>query len=76
MANEADVSFGSLVPYAEPLWYSRNSSPYYKDSHRALRAYVREYIENDLKPVAEDCEKQGFVNPEVSFHILNFAMHV
>lgn len=62
-------SFGSTVPYAEPLWYSRNSSPYYKDSHRRLRAYVREYVENDLKPVAEEIEKSGFVPPEVGFHL-------
>ena len=58
--------FGSTAPYAEPPWYSRDSSPYYNDSHRKLRAFVRDYVENDLKPYAEDYEKQGFVPQEVS----------
>lgn len=62
---DSEDIFGSAVPFAEPLWYSRNSSPYYKASHRTLRAYVREYVETDLKPVAEECEKQGFIPPEV-----------
>lgn len=59
--------FGSSIPYAEPLWYSRDSAPYYKDSHRRLRAYVREYVENELKPFAEQYEKEGNVAPEVCF---------
>lgn len=63
--NNSIVPFGSTVPYAEPMWYSRESSPYYNDTHRALRAYVRDYIDNDLMPVAEEIEKQGFVPPEV-----------
>lgn len=58
--------FGSPIPYAEPPWYSRDSSPYYDDSHKKLREFVREYVENDLKPYAEDWEKQGFVPTEVS----------
>lgn len=53
--------FGSSAPFSEPLWYSRNNSPYYKESHRRLRAYVREYVENDLKPHAKKCEKEGVV---------------
>jgi hypothetical protein len=57
--------FGSSAPFAEPLWYSRNNSPYYKDSHRTLRAYVRDYIENDLKPYAEKCEAEGVVPRKV-----------
>ncbi|RDL31528.1 putative acyl-CoA dehydrogenase [Venustampulla echinocandica] len=31
-------AFGCPTPYAEPLWYSRNVSPHYTDSHRKLRA--------------------------------------
>ncbi|KAK2741196.1 hypothetical protein FQN55_008459 [Onygenales sp. PD_40] len=51
------------APYAEPLWHSR-SSPYYNDSHRKLRDFVRDYVENDLKPYAEQYERQGFLPPE------------
>lgn len=58
-------SFGSTAPFAEPLWYSRNASLYYNDSHTRLRGYVRDYIENDLKPHAEEIERSGIVPPEV-----------
>ncbi|GAB7349141.1 hypothetical protein MBLNU459_g8083t1 [Dothideomycetes sp. NU459] len=59
------TSFGSTAPFAEPLWYSRNASPHYLDSHKRLRAYVREYVENDLKPHAAEIERTGTVPAEV-----------
>lgn len=59
------MTFGSTVPYAEPSWYNSHSSPYYKDSHRKLRAYVREYVDTYLIPDAEEWEAAGKVPPEV-----------
>nr|KMM65894.1 acyl-CoA dehydrogenase [Coccidioides posadasii RMSCC 3488] len=53
-----------LAPFAEPLWYYRDSSPYYDESHRKLRQFVREYVENDLMPYAEEWERNGQVPPE------------
>ncbi|PGG97631.1 hypothetical protein AJ79_09141 [Helicocarpus griseus UAMH5409] len=58
------MASGSLAPYAEPLWHSRDTSPYYNKSHKRLRAFVRDYVENHLKPYAEEYEKQGFLPPE------------
>ncbi|WEW57687.1 hypothetical protein PRK78_003154 [Emydomyces testavorans] len=52
------------APFAEPLWYYRNSSPYYNESHRKLRRFVREYVENELMPYAEEWERSGRVPPE------------
>ncbi|EGC41388.1 acyl-CoA dehydrogenase [Histoplasma capsulatum var. duboisii H88] len=49
---------------AEPLWHSCDSSPYYNESHKKLRLFVRDYVENHLKPHAEEYEKQGFIPPE------------
>ncbi|DAA76088.1 TPA_exp: Uncharacterized protein A8136_1125 [Trichophyton benhamiae CBS 112371] len=56
--------FGSPVPYAEPQWYSRDCSPYHDESHRKLRAFVRDYVEMELMPYAHEWEEQGFVPDE------------
>lgn len=64
------------APFAEPLWYYRDSSPYYDESHKRLRQFVREYVENDLMPYAEEWEKDGHVPPEVHirFPFLQWAI--
>ena len=59
-------SFGSLVPYAEPIWYSRNVSPHYTTSHRRLRDAVRKYVDDELLPHAFDWETVGLVPNHVS----------
>lgn len=53
--------FGSPTPYAEPLWYSRNVSPHYNDSHRKLRAAVRKYVDEEIIPYAFEWESAGIV---------------
>lgn len=42
--------FGDLIPYADPSWYQGHHSPYFNESHAALRAEVREWIQNDIEP--------------------------
>src|SRR5437868_6329644 len=59
------LPFGSSAPFAEPLWYSRNASPFYTASHRQLRAAVRKYVDEEIRPFAEEWEKQGFVPEKV-----------
>ncbi|KAL4939242.1 hypothetical protein BDV06DRAFT_214462 [Aspergillus oleicola] len=58
--------FGSYAPFAEPAWYNALASPYYNDSHRALRKYVREYIEANIEPYADQWEEDGVVPAEAS----------
>lgn len=53
--------FGCATPYAEPIWYSRDKSPYYNDSHRKLRAAVRKYVDEELIPYAFEWEQAGQV---------------
>ncbi|KXS20634.1 acyl-CoA dehydrogenase NM domain-like protein [Gonapodya prolifera JEL478] len=36
--------FGDGAPFAQPAWYQDTFSPYYKDSHRRLRNWVRQWI--------------------------------
>ncbi|KAI1933192.1 hypothetical protein LOZ58_004487 [Ophidiomyces ophidiicola] len=54
----------TTAPFAEPLWHYRDSSPYYDNSHKRLRQFVREYVENDLMPHAEEWERVGQVPDE------------
>ena len=35
--------FGDLVPFGDPSWYSDTYSPYYTDSHRRLRLFMRNW---------------------------------
>jgi hypothetical protein len=58
-------TFGCTSPYAEPLWYSRNKSPYYNESHKKLRAAVRRYVDEELIPNAFEWEQAGKVPEEV-----------
>jgi hypothetical protein len=54
-------AFGCPTPYAEPLWYSRNVSPHYTDSHRKLRAAIRTYVDEEILPYAFEWESAGKV---------------
>ncbi|KAM0752221.1 acyl-CoA dehydrogenase NM domain-like protein [Meredithblackwellia eburnea MCA 4105] len=54
-ADEDDLDetyFGDLVPYGDPYWYQDWASPYYKDSHRKVRAAVRKFTDEHLTPNA------------------------
>ena len=58
--------FGSMNPFAEPPWYNAVNSPYYKDSHRRLRGFIREYVDEYIIPNCEEWETQGFIPKEVT----------
>lgn len=45
--------------WAEPAWFSSLESPYYNDSHRALQAYVRQYVDENIAPHALEWEEKG-----------------
>lgn len=63
------MSNSSVVPFGEPLWYSRGSSPYYNDSHKRLRDSVRAYIEDHIIPHCAEWEAAGHVPKEVCIHL-------
>jgi hypothetical protein len=66
-------AFGSATPYAEPLWYSRDVSPYYNESHRKLRAAVRCYVDEELLPHAFEWEQAGIVPDYVRLAFILYA---
>ncbi|KAI5465065.1 acyl-CoA dehydrogenase/oxidase [Mariannaea sp. PMI_226] len=55
----------SDVPFADPLWLTRNISPYYDASHRRLQQEVRSYVSTSIAPFCDEWEKNGVVPPEV-----------
>ncbi|KAK4686349.1 acyl-CoA dehydrogenase, partial [Tremellales sp. Uapishka_1] len=50
----------SRVPYGEPTWLTPEfSSPYYKESHRALQKVMRKFVDEVVYPDAQACEESG-----------------
>ncbi|KAL2823612.1 acyl-CoA dehydrogenase/oxidase [Aspergillus cavernicola] len=66
--------FGSCTPFAEPAWYNALASPYYTDSHRVLRKYVREYVEANVEPYADQWEEDGLVPTEDSLNFIRAGL--
>jgi alkylation response protein AidB-like acyl-CoA dehydrogenase len=54
-----DWVYGSTTPFAESSWAQGCPSPYYKNSHRQLRVAMRQWVEKNIIPIAEDCENSG-----------------
>lgn len=50
----------SQVPYAEPLWLSREfKTPYYKEHHRKFQKAMRLFVDTHMTPEAQEKEKSG-----------------
>ncbi|KAF2741901.1 acyl-CoA dehydrogenase NM domain-like protein, partial [Sporormia fimetaria CBS 119925] len=47
---EALDPYGDLVPYADPSWYQSYHSPYFNETHAALRAEVRQWVDEEIMP--------------------------
>ncbi|EGS22147.1 acyl-CoA dehydrogenase-like protein [Thermochaetoides thermophila DSM 1495] len=62
---EALDPFGSLIPFSDPSWYQGYHSPYYNETHAALRAEVREWIEKEIEPFVTEWDEKKQVPPEI-----------
>ncbi|KAF5115037.1 hypothetical protein DV454_002577 [Geotrichum candidum] len=58
-------AFGDLIPYADPSWYQGYHSPYYNETHVALRQEIREWVEEYVTPNIEDWEEEGKIDPAI-----------
>lgn len=56
-ANQDEDYFGDLVPFGDPMWYQDWASPYYNDSHRAVRRAIREFTDEHLTPNAHEWDE-------------------
>lgn len=57
-----DTIFGELVPFGDPTWYQVRiyiivnsqyqgwASPYYNDSHKRFREFVRKFVDEEVIP--------------------------
>lgn len=54
----------SNIPFADPSWHKDTAHPYYKDSHRKLQRFIREYVDSEITPNAGEWEAQGYVPDE------------
>ncbi|KAH8668808.1 acyl-CoA dehydrogenase [Xylariales sp. PMI_506] len=57
--------YGDLVPFADPSWYQGYHSPYFNESHAALRAEVRQWVETELEPNVTEWDEKKEVPREV-----------
>ena len=55
------------APFSEPLLPQLDlpTNPYYNPKHHALRAFVRNYIDTDIAPYAQEWEQKGEVPESV-----------
>ncbi|KAF9143826.1 hypothetical protein BGX30_014671 [Mortierella sp. GBA39] len=52
-----EFQFGEMIPYGDPSWYQQWGSPYYKESHRRIRRYVRKFVDTDIMPFAHEWDE-------------------
>ncbi|KAI5920574.1 acyl-CoA dehydrogenase NM domain-like protein [Camillea tinctor] len=57
--------FGDLIPFADPSWYQNYHSPYFNETHAALRAEVREWVETAIEPNVTEWDEKKEVPREI-----------
>jgi alkylation response protein AidB-like acyl-CoA dehydrogenase len=58
-------SFGDLVPFGDPYWYQDWSSPYYDESHRKVRAAIRQFVEKEIMPHCHEWDEAKQIPKEL-----------
>ncbi|EPB90036.1 acyl-CoA dehydrogenase [Mucor circinelloides 1006PhL] len=58
-------TFGDMVPFGDPMWYQDWQSPFYNDSHRAVRKYVREFVEKEIMPNCHEWDEAKKIPSEL-----------
>ncbi|KAH7126843.1 acyl-CoA dehydrogenase/oxidase [Dendryphion nanum] len=62
---EALDPYGELIPYADPSWYQSYHSPYYNESHAALRDEVRQFVDDKIQPYVTEWDEAKKVPDEI-----------
>ncbi|KAH8904542.1 acyl-CoA dehydrogenase [Coniochaeta sp. PMI_546] len=63
--SEALEPFGAQIPFADPSWYQSYHSPYFNETHAALRAEVREWVETAIEPNVTEWDEKKLVPAEI-----------
>eukprot|EP00457_Paulinella_chromatophora_P003753 gb/GEZN01003761.1/.p1 GENE.gb/GEZN01003761.1/~~gb/GEZN01003761.1/.p1 ORF type:complete len:546 (+),score=78.53 gb/GEZN01003761.1/:46-1683(+) len=56
--------FGDLEPFSDPTWYQGWSSPYYNDSHRLFRKYMRHFVDTEVIPNVHKWDEAKALPPD------------
>ncbi|KAI9094554.1 acyl-CoA dehydrogenase/oxidase [Phlyctochytrium arcticum] len=62
---EEGEAFGELIPFGDPYWYQDWYSPYYNDSHRRLRAMMRQFVEKEIMPYCHEWDEAKQIPKEL-----------
>ncbi|ROV93473.1 hypothetical protein VSDG_06789 [Cytospora chrysosperma] len=62
---EALEPFGDQIPFSDPSWYQGFHSPYFNESHAALRAEVRQWVESEIEPYVTEWDEKKEVPPAI-----------
>jgi alkylation response protein AidB-like acyl-CoA dehydrogenase/predicted heme/steroid binding protein len=62
---EALEPFGEQIPFSDPSWYQGHHSPYFNETHAALRAEIREWIDTEIEPNVTEWDEKKEVPAEV-----------
>lgn len=57
--------FGDLVPFADPSWYQGFHSPYFNETHAALRDEVRAWVSSEVEPYVGEWDEARKVPDEI-----------
>lgn len=56
----------SSVPFADPPWHRIDvRNPAYKESHKRLQEFMRSYVDQHIRPFAQEWEENGEVPKDV-----------
>jgi alkylation response protein AidB-like acyl-CoA dehydrogenase len=58
-------AFGEMIPYGDPNWYQDWHSPYYNDTHRALRAKIRKFVDDEITPNCHEWDEAKTFPPDL-----------
>ncbi|KAJ5128800.1 Cytochrome b5 [Penicillium atrosanguineum] len=62
---EPQEPYGDLIPFADPSWYQGYSSPYFNETHAALREEVRQWVETEIDPYVTEWDEGKEVPPHI-----------
>lgn len=54
---EALDAYGALIPFSDPAWYQSYHSPYFNESHAALRDEVRQWVDSEIEPYVTEWDE-------------------
>lgn len=58
LATERHEHYGDMLPFSDPEWYQGYPTPYFNDTHAALRQEIRSWVEENLSPYVDEWDEK------------------